>query len=112
MPTLQQQEEPIDQEIANALIEATPEWWMSAVMAIEFGAKPGGVEGYRHVISSPEGHRDLVEPTERIYGATIQLADLFRQHGRPWKSAKYTVKKHAEANWSYTVDFQYEDDLH
>ena len=105
--TLQEKQEFIDREIVKGLIEATPQWWNSVVLEIEHLALIGGIEKYSHIITSPEKHRDVVEPTEQIYAATIELADLFKKYGRQWRKAVYTVSLMPDCSWKYTVDFEY-----
>lgn len=105
--SLQELEQPIDEAIANGLIEATPEWWNAAILEIESCPQSNGVEGFRHRITSPEGQRDIVQATESIHEHTFRLADLFRQHGRPWRKVVYTVTKQAGGSWKYSADFSY-----
>jgi len=106
MPTLQEEETPIDQQIVNELVELTPEWWKSAVLEVTF-SDVGGVERYSHVISSPEGHKEPIDPSEALHRATYRLGELFRQHGRRWKSARYEVRLQQGGTWKYTVNFVY-----
>lgn len=96
----------IDKEIANALIIATPEHWNSAEMLVE-RAQEGKHEKMNISISSPEGHRNLIEPTEDIYINLYKLSDLFRENGKTWHRAIYTITVQTDGNWKYTVNFHY-----
>ena len=107
MATLQELERPIDEEIANSLIQAIPEHWKSAMLEVIRSQKPNQVEGFAHVISSPEGHRDIVQPTEDLLNATLKLADLFAQFGNPWTKVTYLVEQKPDGNWKYSADFVY-----
>src|SRR3954467_8938469 len=107
MPTLQELERPIDEQIVNQLIEATPEWWKSAILEIEFSPKSHGIEGYKHTITNPDGHKDIVQAPDTLFESTFQLADVFRKHGRPWQKVIYTIRQSSKGDWNYSVDFNY-----
>ena len=103
---LQEEETPIDQEIVNELVELTPESWKAAVLEVSF-SDDGGVERYEHIISSPEGHKEPIDPSAELLDATYRLGQVFRRHGRHWKTAKYAINLKQDGNWKYTVDFSY-----
>ena len=50
--SLQQEETPLDEEIAKELVAITPEFWSSILLEVTFYAD-GAMEHYAHVISSP-----------------------------------------------------------
>ena len=103
---LQEEETPIDQEIVNELVELTPEWWKAAVLDVSFSDE-GGVERYEHVISNPEGHKEPIDPSAELLDATYRLGQVFRRHGRHWRTAKYAIHLRQDGSWKYTVDFSY-----
>lgn len=107
MTNLQEMERPIDEAIVNELIRATPEWWRSAVLEITRANKANNVEGFAHVITSPEGHRDVVGATDDIFAATFQLADLFAKFGKPWRKVIYSVNQSSNGAWHYSADYEY-----
>ncbi|MBI3860929.1 MAG: hypothetical protein HY290_03445, partial [Planctomycetia bacterium] len=84
--TLQQEETAIDQEIVNEIVALTPETWRRAVLEVEYSSDELG-EGFDHVIYNPDGLRELVEPSESIYSATLRLQQLFRKYDGYWKKA-------------------------
>ena len=96
----------IDREIIDELIELTPDSWNAAVLEVVYSAEQG-IEKYAHVILSPEGHKDLIYPSEKIFAATHQLGLLFRRYGRRWRKAKYEVRLQDDGTWKYIVDFEY-----
>jgi hypothetical protein len=104
--TLQEEEAAIDQQIADELVELTPESWRSASIEVTYSTRDG-VEKYSHVISSPEGNKEPIDPSERLFALTHQLGQLFRRHGKHWKRAKYEVRLQEDGDWKYTVDFDY-----
>lgn len=108
MKTLQEQEGPIDQAIVNSLVESTPDWWKSALLEIEQKNHSQGIVGYTHKISSPEGHRDIVQATEELCLHTFELAELFREHGKQWTKAVFRIEQLPTSDWNYVVDFSYE----
>lgn len=103
---LQDEEAAIDQEIVNELIALTPEWWRAATLEVTYSTD-GGVLRLAHVISSPEGHREIVDLSGELFDATYRLGRLFEQHGRHWKSVLYCIQLEQDGSWKYTVDFRY-----
>ncbi|KVH79432.1 hypothetical protein WJ42_06135 [Burkholderia cepacia] len=97
---------PIDLEIANALIIATPEAWRTADMIVE-REQEREQERLRIEISNPEGRKELVQATDEIVSALYKLVDLFRAHGPVWKKATYSVSMADDGQWRYTVNFEY-----
>ncbi|KAF0813619.1 hypothetical protein IGB42_01970 [Andreprevotia sp. IGB-42] len=96
----------IDQEVVNALITATPETWNSAKMVVE-REESNGQEKMAISISSPEGHGEIVGPTEEIFSSLYKLSDLFREYGSIWSRAFYSVKLQEGGSWRFSVRFEY-----
>lgn len=88
--TLQDEETPIDQEIVNEVVELIPEAWDRAVLEVEYSIDDRG-EAFEHTIFSPDGHRDLVEPSDLIYDATFRLQQLFRKYDGIWTKVRYEI---------------------
>jgi hypothetical protein len=107
VPTLQEEERPIDEQIANELISLTPESWRAAVLEVTYEGEPQGAEGYSHEIYSPDGHREPVEPSEELFRATRELGLLFQKHGHHWRRVKYTVNQQQDGSWRYSAAFEY-----
>ena len=107
MATLQELERPIDEAIVDRLVEATPEWWKSAVLEVTRTTEANGMVGFTHRITSPEGHRDIVVTTDEIFHLTKQLADLFTRFGGPWKKVSYAIHENPGGGWHYSADFVY-----
>jgi hypothetical protein len=106
-PILQEEERPIDEEIANELILLTPESWRSAVLEVTYEPDANGDEGYTHEIYSREKHPEQIEPSEGLFLATRRLALLFQKHGHQWKRAKYTIEQQDDGTWKYSAAFEY-----
>jgi hypothetical protein len=107
MLNLQELERPIDEAITNHLVQATPEWWKSAVLEVTHSVDSDGTEGFAHLIKSPEGHRDIVQATQDILDLTFQLSSLFKRFGTPWQKVVYSVNQNALGGWNYSADFEY-----
>ncbi len=105
--SLQEEERPIDEEIANELIALTPESWQSAILEVTYEADAGGDEGYSHEIYSPEKRREQVEPSDELFLATRRLALLFQKHGHQWKRVKYTIVRQDDGTWKCAAAFDY-----
>lgn len=106
MESLVKRQAPIDFELANALIVATPESWRVAEMVVE---RDDDASHERMSISilSPEGYRDLVGPTEEIHAGLYKLSNLYREYGRMWSSVTYRLEQASDGNWKYSVRFTY-----
>lgn len=88
--TLQDEETPIDQEIVNGVVELIPETWNRAVLEVDYSIDDRG-EGFEHTIFNPDGHRDVVAPSDSIYDATFRLQQLFRRYGGIWTKVRYEI---------------------
>jgi hypothetical protein len=93
--------------VINALIGALPPTWTKAVLRLERRTHADGSEGCLHAISSPEGFRDIVEPTTELYDATCALSSVFAKHGRSWKIASIQVGEDSAGNWDYEIGYVY-----
>ena len=105
--TLTEKIGPIDADIAQHLIEATPEWWSSATLVVERVNLEAGFEKIVHTITNPDGHREFVVATEEICSLTAQLADIFREHAKLWKKVTYNINQNANEDWTYKVSYDY-----
>jgi|GEM_PF-1498307 hypothetical protein len=106
--TLQEKQAPIDSNLVAALVAATPEKWNSAEMFVE-RSDDSTNEKMSISISSPDGHKELVSPTDDIYEGLYKLSDCFRDEGKVWKSVRYRVDLAPDGNWRYHVNFDYPD---
>lgn len=106
MTSLVDLQAPIDLEIVNALIAATPDTWNAAEMIVE-REQLGEDESMKIVISSSEGRRDIVGPTDAIYAGLYKLSDLFRGYGKIWSRVSYAVSMTPEGAWRYKIKFEY-----
>ena len=95
------------ERLADALIEATPEWWNSAVMEVE-SKYEHGVISHSHSIYSEEHSKDIVEATDDIFQLTFELTELFKQYGPIWKKAFIRVWKEAEEKWRFNITYTYD----
>jgi hypothetical protein len=107
MPTLQELERPIDEAMADQLIQATPEWWKAAVLEIKQSTLAKNAQSFEYEIRSPEGHPEFVHPTEEIFELGSRLSDLFAKAGHPWSRVVYTVHQTSALDWQYRVEFTY-----
>lgn len=103
---LQDEEGPLDEAIVNEVVELTPQWWRAVALDVSYSAD-GGIEKYSHVISSLDGHKEPVFPSDRLYAATHELGLLFRRHGTQWKRARYELRLQDDGSWKYNVTFEY-----
>ena len=96
----------INQELATAMIEATPENWNAIKLEIEQENVNGNI-AIKHKISSPEGHDDLIMATDEIISATSKLSFLFESNNKPWKKVECLTAQNNEGNWSIECQFTY-----
>lgn len=109
MPTLQEQQAPIDAAIVNAMIESTPETWTHIVLTLcrTSGSAEGQLGSFSHELSSPEGHPSVV-PADSLFDATYALDELIERVGRRrLEKAVYTAAL-KENGWTYQVEFSYQ----
>jgi hypothetical protein len=102
---LQELERPIDEAISRSLVELIPDTWDS--IQLEITRDDANEDTFAHVITGPQGHRELIMPSDTIFEHTFKLADLFSSFGKLWKKVVYTVERKADGNWKYSADFIY-----
>lgn len=107
MATLQEDQGPIDLEIAEAIVESVPAAWRSAVLVAERTAEAGGAEGHRITIRNPDGRADVVVPTAEVMLAVRKLALVFARHGHPWSKATYALSQSDDGDWDFVARFEY-----
>lgn len=107
MPTLAEQQAPIDAAVVNAMIESTPEDWKEIVLTLRRSQSSEGIGGFSHELSSPEGYPP-VGPAASLFDATYRLDSLLQSHGGIISMAIYSAKAVGES-WSYSVKFEYEE---
>lgn len=106
MPTLQEQQAPIDAEIVNAMIASTPETWKAIRLVLEREPGTKAVGQFNHELSSPEGHPP-VGPDTSLFEATYKLDSLLQAHGGLLRRAEYLAQQQGQ-QWSYKSKFEYE----
>ena len=106
IPNLQREETPLDQEIVREVIALTPDSWRAATLEVTY-SEEDGVQRYAHVISSPEGHKAPIMPSEALFDATHRLGLLFERHGRRWRAVTYRVDLEDDGELRYVADFSY-----
>ncbi|WP_175039603.1 hypothetical protein [Burkholderia contaminans] len=104
MTSLVTRQAPIDFEIANALIVATPETWRAANMIV---TRTGEQAALEISITNPDGMTDAVRPTNEIVSALQQLVSLHRGQSKVWVKATYSVAMIEPAQWRYSATFEY-----
>jgi hypothetical protein len=107
MPTLQEQQAPIDAEIVNAMIASTPETWNAIRLILERETGKKAVGQFVHELSSPEGHPP-VGPDMSLFEATFNLDSLLQSRGGFLRRAEYLAEQKGE-QWSYKSKFEYEE---
>jgi hypothetical protein len=91
--------------LANALIEATPEWWSAA--ELELVTPPEGFgSGLLHTIASHEFPHDIVVPTDELMEATRALELASIKDGDQWRRCLIRVVQEPPGQWRYTAEFE------
>jgi hypothetical protein len=84
----------------------TPESWNSVALDLSYSVSEG-IERYSHVISSLDGHKEPVVPSDELHAATHNLGRLFERHGKHWRAARYEMRLQGDGSWKYVVRFDY-----
>jgi hypothetical protein len=103
---LQQEQTPIDEAIVTEIVELTPQWWRAIAFDVAYSTE-GGIDRYAHAISSLDGYKEPVFPSDKLFAATNELGSLFRRHGRQWRRARYEIRLQDDGSWKYMVAFEY-----
>ena len=88
-------QQPLFEALFLALIRNLPSHWNGAVLTLE--APPQGLgHGVSRSIRSPEGHLDIVSPSEDLLRATRKVELAFKKRGMLWKRATIRMQKDGE----------------
>ena len=98
------------ERVASALVEATPEWWNSAVMKVQVKRLPDGLFSMPHEIWSEQYPRDIVVATDEVLAATRELLQVCEQEGQAWSTLIIRIEQVDDA-WKHSTDFIYPDEL-
>jgi hypothetical protein len=96
------------QQLASALIGATPEHWNAATLELIVDPVRFGDDGVALSIFNPEYRRDFVDPTDELYDGARQLELLARARGRMWKKVTFRVWRDND-DWRFGADFEYDE---
>src|SRR3954469_15338161 len=102
MPTLQEEQQPIDEEIMRSVLQSIPADWTAAVLALERRRESSAVGDFSHSLASGDGHRPAT-PHDSLYDATFRLDELFRRHGAFLTRVTYRVEQRAGGERSYSA---------
>ena len=107
MASLQEEQGPIDLEVAGAIVACVPESWRSAELSAERVTEPGGGERHQLTIRNPDGRTEVVVPTAEVMLAVRKLALVFARHGHPWSKAMYLLSQDDGGDWDFVARFAY-----
>jgi hypothetical protein len=103
--SLQDEQTPIFRRMADALVEATPEWWSAAALELTAPASGFG-SGLEHTISSTEHPRDVVVATDEVFEATRALELASVRHGDSWRRCVFRIAQEPAGAWRFTAEFE------
>jgi len=109
MPSIQEQQAPIDKAIVNAMIESTPESWDVIVLTLSRAPvtqEQNFVGSFLHELTSPQDTRPC-GPCDSLFEATFRLDQLLRSNGSVLRSAVYKATNNG-TEWSFDAEFKYE----
>jgi len=92
--------QPAVDALTRALLEITPPRWRATQLVLSFGGQPP-------VISSPEGHADVVALSPRLGIALAALERLRIERGTGWSGAVVVARQDADGGWQATIDWHY-----
>ena len=97
--------------IVRALAALIPDSWRTATLDIERTESTNGGVDHSLVIHSGSGGVGTVAPSEELTLAVRELDLLFVQHGHPFKTLKFTVRRSDDDGWDFAVAHTYEDSV-
>jgi hypothetical protein len=95
---------PIFIRMAEALVEATPERWSSAVLELVVPQGHLGT-GLAHSISNPDFPREIIVPTEELLEATRELELVSERHEDSWDRCVFRIEQGSAGKWRYVAEF-------
>lgn len=107
---LQDEQLPVDRELGGAVLALLPDSWNIATLVAERKEGDGDSESYALSIEPPTGVPGTVAPDEKIQLAVRKLFLLHRRYATGLRVASYVFRRRADGRWSFTADFQYDED--
>ncbi len=107
MPTLQQEQQAIDESIIRSVLQSIPPDWTAAILTLERRRESSGIGDFAHSLASGDGRRP-VAPDDSLYDATFRLDEVFRRHGACLTRVTYRVERRVGGEWSYSADYEHE----
>ena len=101
----QERQSELYEQIGSELIALMPAEWNAAVLELVHDPPRYG-EGVALSINSPEGRKDYLFPTDRLYEAVYRLEKLFREQSRLWTRGLFEVRRDGD-DWQFRVDYTY-----
>jgi len=102
-----EQQEALYAAIGNELIALTPDSWQDILLEVVVNVSGSGILGMSHEITSPEGYRSPIMPSDELFDLTHKLLILFQEHGKAWKQIRFEVWQVPGESWRYKCDFTY-----
>ena len=60
-----------------------------------------------HMPRSPDGHREMIMPSDTLFDLTFKLFSLFRDAGTPWRQMKFDLRELLNGDWNFNCRFEY-----
>ena len=106
MPTLQDEQPPLDRAVCDAMVLSVPYNWNIIVLTLKRPPAATQIGDLEHSISSPEGFPPVM-PDDSLYDATYRLDELFQRYGGTFRTAVYRVELMPDS-WRYRAKFEYD----
>lgn len=107
---LQEEQLTIDRELGGAVLALLPPDWTAASLQAERKSGAAGSEGYTLSIEPLAGSSGIVVPDEEVQLAVRKLFLLHQRYATGLRGASYVFRRKPDGRWSFTVDFQYDED--
>lgn len=107
---LQDEQLPIDRELGGAVLALLPENWNAATLVAMRKAGDEDSESYMLSIEPPAGTPGTAAPDEKVQLAVRKLFLLHRRYATGLRVASYVFRRRPDGRWSFTADFQYDED--
>jgi len=104
---IQIEQQPIDERIGQAMMEAMPTHWQGIALNVERNGE-ADAERYTIDLGPLQGEPGLAIVSDELQDAIRELYLLHRSHGTGMRVARYFVQPDGD-EWKLVSEFEYDD---
>ncbi len=99
----------LNKNILKSMISATPETWNRIRLIVEYTGTEGGYDNLNFLFESPDGHSEIIVPTEEVYDSVTKLFNTNSMNGKRWRKLICLSFIDTDSKWKMECDYEYDN---